>query len=227
MRVVITTSDEYTHLTPGFAHQWNKYAGLPVTLVYRNVPPPALPVNFTPLASPARYFDWTGSLANALEGMNSAIILLGLEDFWLAGDIEAKELFAAEAYMNNHDDVQRIDLTEDRAQFPHVMRDGYIQGVFDPEQVQYPLSTQFSLWRRDFLIHALRCLQPPGIPPQFEVEASRVVVREHPVILGTGARVLPCHGDGVVWNGRYQLEHLHLEYLKDEDVAELKARGFA
>lgn len=223
MRVVITTSDDYVRLLVGFAHQWNKYADLPVTVVYRNVAPPALPANFTPVASPARYFAWSESLANALRRMGDDIVLLGLDDFWLADTVDMDGLHQARLYMKLNTDVQRIDLTEDRTQYPHVQRDGYVQGVFDPEQVQYPLSTQFSLWRREFLIHALDCLNPPGIPPQFEVEASRVVVREQPVILGTGRKILPCHGDGVVWNGR--LDNLHLEYLKPEDVEELRARG--
>jgi hypothetical protein len=223
MRIVITTSDDYRHLLLGFAHQWNQYCGLPVTVVYRNDAPPPLPPNFITVASPARYYAWSESLANALRDMDDEIVLLGLEDFWLADAVDMDGLHQARLYMKLHPDVQRIDLTEDRAQFPHVMRDGYYMGVFDPAEVQYPLSTQFSLWRREFLIHALDCLHPPGIPPQFEVEASRVVVLEQPVILGTGWKVIPCHGDGVVWNGR--LDTLHTEYLKPEDVQALKEKG--
>lgn len=224
MRIVITASDDYVHLLPGFAHQWWKYAALPATVVARNVEPPALRLPFTVMLSPARYFDWSGSLKNALAQMDDEIILLGLEDYWLSAPIDRSVLSAARKYIAQHPDVMRIDLTEDRAQYPHVMRDGYYQAVWDVGAVQYPLSTQFSLWRRDWLMHVLR---PGEIPPQFEVEASRVAVLENPVILGTGFKVFPCHGDGVVWNGKYQREELHLEYLKPEDVAELKALGYA
>lgn len=222
MRIVITTSDDYTFLLRGFAHQWNKYAALPATIVYRNTPPPELAPNFTPLASPARFFDWSGSLKNALLTMSDEIVLLGLEDFWLSAPVDENAFSAALHYIETHNDVMRIDLTEDRSAFPYVERDGYLQAVFDPKQIQYPLSTQFSLWRRAFLIHALR---DGEIPPQFEVEASRVAVLENPVILGTGTRVFPCHGDGVVWNGK--LDALHLEYLTAEDAEELRQLGYA
>lgn len=225
MRAVITTSDEYLHLLPGFAHQWNKYCGLPVTLIARNIEPMCeLPANFTVLMSPARYFDWSGSLCEALKQMSDEIILLGLEDYWLAGEVDIEALYNHRDYMVRHPDVVRIDLTEDRSQYPHIRRDNYYQAVINPEAVEYVLSTQFSLWRRRYLIHALH---PGVIPPQFEVELSRIAAKEQPVILGTGYKVLPCHGDGVVWNGKYQPESLHLEYLNADDAAELRGLGYA
>jgi hypothetical protein len=225
MRVVITTSDDYLHLLPGFCHQWNKYCVLPVTIIARNVAPVVkLPINVIVQQSPARYFDWSGSLRSALDGMSDEIVLLGLEDYWLADEVDLEALYRHRDYMTAHADVMRIDLTEDRSQYPHVMRDGYYQAVIDPNAVQYVLSTQFSLWRRRYLIHVL---EPGVIPPQFEVELSRIAAKEQPVILGTGYKVLPWHGDGVVWNGKFQREHLHLEYLKPEDADELRGLGFA
>lgn len=229
MQILITTSDDYVHLMPGFIHQWNKYCGLDVAIVYRNVKPIRILEDRAPtyaiIHSEARFFEWSTSLLNALWWIKSDIILLGLEDYWLSGDVNHTMLLMAEAYMQTNPDVMRIDLTEDRGAYPHTMRDGYYQAVINPEAVEYVLSTQFSLWRKDFLMHALEALNPPGLPPQFEVEASRVVAREQPVILGTQMRVLPCHGDGVVWNGR--THDLHLEYLKPEDVDELKRLGYA
>lgn len=223
MKVVITTSDDYLHLLPGFAHQWNKYCGLPVTVIARNVEPPELPINFHVVMSPARYFDWSTSLCEALKQMSDEIVLLGLEDYWLADEVDLEALYRHRDYMNRNPDVMRIDLTEDRSQYPFIMRGGYYQAVIDPGAVQYVLSTQFSLWRRRFLIHALT---PGVIPPQFEVELSRIVAKEQPVILGTGYKVLPCHGDGVVWNGKFQSEHLHLEYLTPDDADELRGLGY-
>jgi hypothetical protein len=225
-RPVITTSDRYLHLLPGFCHQWNQYTdGLHATIVYLNdAPPMPLPDNFDLIASPARFHDWSGSLANALDRMHDEIVLLGLEDYWLSGPVDWVEMGKAVRYITYAPDVKRIDLTQDRAAFPHVMRDGYYQAVIDPNAVQYVLSTQFSLWRRDWLIHCLR-LSDAVIPPQFEVEVSRIAAKEQPVILGTGTRVLPCHGDGVVWNGR--VHDLHLEYLTPEDQEELKRLGYA
>lgn len=80
-RVLITTSDAYVQLTRGFAHQWNKYCGLPVTLVWRNIKPPELPDNFTLLQVPSRWHDWSGSLLQALNMIEDDLVLLGLEDF--------------------------------------------------------------------------------------------------------------------------------------------------
>lgn len=218
--IVITTSDDYVFLLPGFAHQWNKYCGLPALVVYRNVAPPPLPSNLTPVASPARYFDWSGSLLGALGNISAPLVLLGLEDYWLSGPADIPAIQQAAEYMLVNPDVMRIDLTDDRTAYPHVMRDGYYQAVIDPAQVQYVLSTQFSLWRHEFLQRALR---PGELGPQFEVEASRRIAHEHPVILGTGRRVLPCHGDGVIWNGR--LDNLHTDYLSEADRTELHSEG--
>lgn len=219
-RILIMTSDDYLHLLPGFAHQWMKYCGLPATIVYRNVEPKAPKGKFTLFAAPARYYDWSTSLLEALDDTATEFVLLGLEDYWLAGPVDLTALNNALNYMGEHDDVMRIDLTEDRAGYPHTERDGYLQAVIDPSQVQYVLSTQFSLWRKDFL---QRCLKPGELGPQFEVEASRRVAHEHPVILGTGTRLFPCHGDGVVWNGKTAFDQLHLEYLDSEDVVDLQA----
>lgn len=219
-RILITTSDAYVHLTRGFAHQWNKYCGLPLTLIWRNIAPPPLPDNFTLLKSPARWHDWSGSLSGALENIYDEFILLGLEDFWLSDYADIKALDQAAAYLANNDDVMRIDLTEDRCAYPHYTRDGYLQAIIDPNAVQYLCSSQFSLWRRSFLQSALI---PGELPPHFEVEGSRRVVSSSPVILGVGWRPLPYSGDGVVWNGI--LNPLHLEYLSEVDRAELAKEG--
>lgn len=221
-RTVITTSDAYVHLCRGFARQWNKYCGLPVTLVWRNVEPPPLPDNFTLLHSPARWHDWSGSLIGALQQMDDEIILLGLEDFWLSGPADLDYLNAAAWLIQGSPEVARIDLTDDRTAYPYVKKGGYYEAVVDPEQttIQYLCSTQFSLWRREFLLHAL---VPGELSPHFEVEGSRRVAPDNPVILGAGFRPLPCSGDGVVWNGR--LDQLHTDYLPAADVAELKAEG--
>lgn len=221
-RIVITTSDDYVGLLPGFAHQWDKYCGLPVTVVYRNVAPPALPSHYTMLASPARYYDWSTSLRNALEQMTEPIVLLGLEDYWLADHVNMPALAAALTYILEHEEVQRIDLTRDRTAYPHIDRGEYVQAILNPDAVEYVLSTQFSLWQKAFLHGAL---QPGELGPQFEVEASRRIAPQHPIVLGTRQVVLPCHGDGVIWNGR--LDNLHLEYLSDADIAALKDEGYA
>jgi len=218
-RIVITTSDAYVKLLGGFAHQWNKYCGLPVTVVWRNIEPAKLPDNFTLLQAPARWHDWSGSLLQALDKIDDELILLGLEDFWLSA--KAIDIDIHAHYMIEHPDVQRMDLTDDRKAYSHVMRDGYYQAVIDPSQTQYLCSSQFSIWRKSFLQHAL---VPGELPPHFEVEGSKRVVSENPVIIGAGYRPLPYSGDGVVWNGR--IDNLHTEYLTDADVMELRARGF-
>lgn len=221
-RTVITTSDAYVPLCRGFAHQWNKYCGLPVTLVWRNVEPPPLPDNFTPLQSPARWHDWSGSLIGALQQIEDEIILLGLEDFWLCGPADMAYLNSADWLIQSSPEVARIDLTDDRIAYPHVKKAGFYEAVVDPEQrqIQYLCSTQFSLWRREFL---LRALVPGELSPHFEVEGSRRVAPDNPVILGAGFMPIPYHKDGVVWNGR--LDHLHTEYLPADDVVELNAEG--
>lgn len=219
-RTVITTSDGYAFLCPGFARQWNKYCGLPVTLVWRNVPPPPLPDNFTLLQSPARWHDWSGSLLGALDQIDDDIILLGLEDFWLSGPVDHTYLTFAFDYLINAPDVQRIDLTDDRAAYPYHLYDGFYKAVITPGNVQYVCSSQFSFWRTAFLRHALR---PGELPPSFEVEGSKRVDHEYPIILGAGFMPIPYHKDGVVWNGR--LDALHLDYLSDKDKQELQAEG--
>lgn len=219
-RILITTSDAYVQLTRGFAYQWNKYCGLPLTLIWRNIMPPPLPENITLLHSPARWHDWSGSLSGALESISDEFILLGLEDFWLSGYADLTALGEAAAYLADHDDVMRIDLTEDRRAFPHLTRDGYLQAIIDPSAVQYLCSSQFSLWRRSFL---QRALIPGELPPHFEVEGSRRVAPSNPVILGLGWRPLPYSGDGVVWNG--VLNPLHLEYLSEADRDALAKEG--
>jgi len=221
-RILILTSDHYAPLLKGFAHQWNQYCGLSATVVYHNVAPAPLPNNFTLLASPGEDRDWSGCLKRALDQVTDEIVIVGLDDHWLSAPADLETLIRAEAYLRANDDVQRIDLTEDRATFPYMERDGYLQAVFNPTKVEYPLSSQFSLWRRAFL---QRVLREGETVHQFEVEASRAVLSEFPVILGIGTRVFPCPPSGVVWNGR--LENLHLEGFTPEDAAELKARGYA
>lgn len=221
MRILVATSDPYVHLLPGFAYLWNKYCGLPVTVIYRNVPPPQLPSNFETTGSPAAERDWSTMMINALERISDRIVLLGLDDFWVSDVVNRKALDDARWYMIHHPDVQRIDLTEDRAGFPHMERDGYLQAVIDPAQLEYVCSTQWSLWRRDFLLTYLR---PGEMSPQFEVEGSKRAAPFNPVILGTGDRPIPGSGDGIIHNGR--LDNPRVDYLKPEDVSELKRRGY-
>lgn len=219
-RILITTSDAYVQLTRGFAHQWNKYCGLPLTLIWSNIAPPTLPDNFTLLQSAASVRDWSRSLSGALANIPDEFILLGLEDYWLSGPADINALGESAAYLAANNDVMRIDLTEDRRAYPHRTRDGYLQAIIDPSAVQYLCSTQFSLWRRTFLQSALI---PGEIPQHFEVEGSRRVAPSNPVILGTGWRPIPYAGHGVVWDGI--LTPLHLESLSADDRDELAREG--
>lgn len=124
-------------------------------------------------------------------------------------------------YMEDRPIVDRLDLTEDRKAYPHVMDDGFYRALITPGEVQYLCSSQFSIWRKAFLQKALVSGE---LPPHFEVEGSRRVEKDNPLILGTGYHVLPYSGDGVVWNGR--VDNLHLEYLSESDRLELKEKGY-
>lgn len=160
MKVLVNTSNGYTHILPAFAYMWNKATGnYPATVIYTDDVPPALPENFDTLcAGPQHDKLWTIQMRCALEQVEDELFLFVLEDYLLVKPVDMVRLQAAFDYMAAHPEVERMDLTAWAAHYtdgrqaylPH--EEGYSKCEKD---AFWTMTVQPAIWRKSFMLEVL------------------------------------------------------------------------
>ena len=159
MKIIVTTSDNYHHILPTFFKLWKMNWGGEIELVGYNEPE-NLPdyckfVSMGVQRGPEYFSD---DLAAYFATQPKWFIWL-MEDTFIK-KVDRFELLHMEGLC--HDNVGRIALTTDI-----LKRDHTVYGVGDHSiafahpHTQYRLSTQPSIWNRDFLLQYLT----PGLSP--------------------------------------------------------------
>jgi hypothetical protein len=137
---------------------------------------------------------WSDYVAGFLEYLTDEYVIFSLDDYLLADYIHIDKFEEAEAEIGG--DVVCVKLCQSTEQ----------------EHEEYPVTTQYTIWNREFLIWLLR---RPEIrnPWQFEIEGSKI-------FRTTGKKVLhrPCLDYFTNSSISSRWEGVRLDGLKEEDV---------
>lgn len=158
MKIICTTSDKYLHLIPVFCYLFTKYWGNdPVEIVGYKHPKCKLPKNFTfySMGEQGHVNEWSTDLRTYFKQQDDWFI-------WLMEDTFIKR--KSEIHVPLVKGVGRIDLTNDVQKRGHKVIDNIVYA--DPNSL-YRLSTQPSIWNKEFL---LQYLTPDQSPWMFETQ---------------------------------------------------------
>jgi hypothetical protein len=203
MKIIVTTSDNYHHLLPIFFYLYNKYWGAPFELVGHKKPECELPDNCTwvSLGEQLGKEKWSDQLRPYFEQQPDWFVWM-MEDTFLKDDVR---MFGIS--LESHT-AGRIDLTNDIQKREHSTS----IWVYASPSSRYRLSTQPSIWNKQFLLQYLT----PGLSPwDFETQDPKndgwdVVGFINPPVL---------HNEGV---RRHDIYKLNLDGMKQEDIDHIK-----
>jgi len=200
MKIVVSTSDNYHHCLPIFLRQFAKFWDEPFDLVGYKRPDIDLPENCTwiSMGEQGPVSDWSTDLRAYFSCQDDFFIWI-MEDTFIRGIYpggieQLKALCSPE--------VGRINLTDEGTKQDHVRTD-FDGIVANTQTARYRLSTQPSIWNREFLLQYLT----EGLTPwDFETQES---TNDGWVILGPVVNYLE-HNEGV---RRHNIYKLNLENI--------------
>ena len=205
MKIVCTTSDKYLHLIPVFCYLFQKYWGNdPVEIVGYQKPKCKLPKNFTfhSMGTQGHVNEWSTDLRTYFKQQEDWFI-------WLMEDTFIKR--KSEIHVPLVRGVGRIDLTNDVQKRAHTVIDNTVYA--NPNSL-YRLSTQPSIWNKEFL---LQYLTPDMNPWQFETQNP---INDGWAILGLLHPPVK-HNEGVRKHNPHELD---LNGFPESDVSHIKYR---
>lgn len=194
--IVVTTSDNYHHCLPIFFKQYNKFWGDPFILIGHKKPDMELPENCTWVSMGVQrgVQYWSDDIRAAFEKIPGKWFV------WLFEDSFIKS-FDRNLYENIKfhlmSDVGRVNLTTEGMRRGHsTINDIY----YVDEDAKYRLSTQPSIWNKDFLFKYLTS----GLTP-WKFETQNTV--DDYMITGLTSGVLT-HNEGTT---KHNIHKLNLE----------------
>lgn len=194
LKVICSTSDKYLHLIPVFIYLFNKYfPGQEVEIAGYQKPSCELPDNFTfhSMGEQGTVKEWSTDLRKYFESMDEDWILWMMEDTFIRREVKESAMDECCALMMPG--IGRIALTNDLRSREHTITNGF---VYAHPNSRYRLSTQPSIWNKQFLLQYLT----DGLSPwEFETQDPKndgwniVGAVEYPVIHNEGVRRFDPH----------------------------------
>jgi len=142
---------------------------------------------------------WAEYLANYLtHDVKDQHIIFSLDDYLISGPIDSQHFLLAESYIKNNQKVKCIKLCHSTPE----------------EHQEYPCTTQYTIWDRDYLIWLLGQIKLSiRTPWEFEINGSKII---------TGVMQVPCidYFTNSSISGRW--EGVRLDGLKQEDINYLR-----
>lgn len=211
MKITVTTSNNYLHVIPVFLHLWKKYWGEPIDLVGYDKPLYDLPkfVNWVSLGKQGDVKEFSTDLRKYFESQDQFFIWI-MEDTFLKAPISYVRLGALKE-LTSHENIGRINLTSETMKQKHKAVKEQLGLYENTQDAQYRLSTQPSIWNRDFLLKYLT----PGLSPwDFEKQEST----------NDGYRILGFKEAAVYHNEGVRKRNIHeFDFTgMDKDVKEMK-----
>ncbi len=229
MKVLVTSCPKYYSILPAYAHQFIKYWGQDQEVVVLGFEPLpfVLPPNFgfLSLGNVADYpvTKWSDALIKAFTILDDDVFCLMLDDYLLTRPVNVGAVQMLYQYMRQFLYVIKMDLCADRL-YAWGIDDygycGYIDLVRSHPGSQYHMSLMTGLWNRKNL---LRILKSGESPWDVELQGTpRLAAMTNMLVLGT--RIWPVRHILAYRGG--DSNHLNLDGLHPEDVAELKELGY-
>ena len=208
MKIIVTTSNAYHHLIPVFAYLFNKnWPGEQVELVGYDEPA-NLPDNFkfSSLGKQGTVNEWSTDLRRFFEAQEDDWFIWMMEDT-LIKSVDQDRLLDCYALMMPG--VGRIGLTKDIQNREHRVTPGGI--IYAHPESKYRLSTQPSIWNKEFLLQYMTDgLSPWDYEKQETKDEWHVVTTDEPAVK---------HNEGVTKKDIYKLD---LNGLSEEEVNHIK-----
>lgn len=204
MKIICTTSDKYLHLMPVFVYLFNKYWPGQKCEVVGYTKPNNLPDNFTfvSMGVQGHVSQWSTDLRGYFKQQTDNFIWV-MEDTFFKSEVKPYQL-------PDMTDVGRCDLTGDiqHREF-NVRNNGTVEASATS---RYRLSTQPSVWSREYL---LTHLLPNMDPWTFETQDPKndgwdIIGFLHPPVN---------HNEGV---RRFDPHKLNLDRMPHEDIDHIK-----
>ena len=203
MKIIITTSDKYHHLLPVFLYLYNKYWGEPFDLVGYAKPECELPDNCTwvSLGTQGAKTEFSTDLRKYFELQPDWFVWM-MEDTFLKEQVDINQPVFNTEFKS---DLGRFDLTDDISKRPCAFTGGL---VIAHNESRYRLSTQPSIWNKQFLLQYLT----PGLSPwDFETQDPK---NDGWDVYGLQGKPVN-HNEGV---RRFDIHKLNLDGMKQEDI---------
>lgn len=155
IKFAVATSNNYLHALPAFAYLFNKSIGqYQATILRYEIRPPKMPPNIGNIAvGPMADYTWCSALKAFLQHWQFDHLVLLLEDYWITA-ADVKQLGVLWEYAGKHPEVMKIDLSGDRAKYPHEGYYNYADGmklIRSDDKAEYRGSLQAAIWRKDYL----------------------------------------------------------------------------
>jgi len=203
LKIIVTTSDAYHHILPVFFYLYNKYCGGPFDLVGHAKPECELPGNCTwvSLGEQQGPKKWSDQLRPYFEQQPDWFV-------WMMEDTFLKEKVSLGNYKIEARIIGRVDLTKDIKSREHTV--GSV--IHAHKSSRYRLSTQPSIWSKNFLLQYLT----PGLSPwDFETQDPKndgwdIIGFVNPPVH---------HNEGV---RRFDTKKLNLDGMCQEDIDYIK-----
>jgi hypothetical protein len=201
LKIIVTTSNNYSHLVSIFAHLFNYYWSekQEVEVVGYDAPKRQLPSNFS-FVSLGQQVGGTENFTRDLRGYfakQDDFFIWSFEDGWLSGFVDLKALDFLKS-LTKRDKIGRINLGNDILGWPYKPERYKVYGVIDSytvyenqQDASYRLSTQISIWNKNFL---LPYMQKDLSPWDFELQNPK---NDGWHILGMGDDAPVKHNEGV------------------------------
>jgi len=219
MNCYIATCDKTSYILQAFCYLADKYIpSLPVTILgYSQFP--ALPIRFNlvRLANSQNSPDeWCANLFNYFSQLQDEYLIFGLDDFLPTCALD--EAMVTEVLKLK---PARYELGNSHCW--HKSKELIADTVYQYAQdALYRISTQFSVWRRDYL---LRALKAGASPWTFEVNGSKEACNDGELVVATTGKT----AWGWVEAGAISSRHpgkVNVAGLSDGDIEELIELGY-
>jgi len=146
--------------------------------------------------------EWAEYLAKYLSNIKDKHIIFSLDDYLISGPIDAQQFKLAESYIKNNPEVRCIKLCHSTPE----------------EHLEYPCTTQYTIWDRDYLIWLLIQIKIPIKNPwQFEIHGSKLItgVMHIPCIEYFGNSSISARWEGVNLTGLIQED---IDYMTNQSL---------
>jgi hypothetical protein len=216
LKYICTTSNRHIHIVPIFCHLFNLFWSpeQEVEIVGYNPPKMDLPPNFT--------FHSMGEQIGGPENFSNDLrrYFERQEQFfiWMMEDTFVKKVYCQRLKilesLINVENIGRINLSEDTCKHDHIefgKVDGY-EILETTPTAEYRLSTQVSIWNRDFLLkYMTQDLTPWGFETQATEDNFRILGPKLPAVE---------HNEGV---RRWDVHEYNFTGIPEEVVSQLRA----
>ena len=220
MKFIVTTCNEYDHLMPGFAHQFNlHWPGEKVdVLCYRK--PPQLPINFNIvlLGKQPYHQVWTTPLIPYFEQLKEELFILMMDDAWPFADVDYTKYCTAQLLMEANHQSGRCHLHASTGIEVAEFMQGFnvmLQGS------QYRTSLHSSIWDREYF---LKYLKPDRTCWQFEVKGMKEAYNDGALILVPDEDILS-YGE-IYRNGKLNKGDKGLHEIAEKELRPLHDGGY-